>query len=225
MMRSRSFTTWSMSTDLKKSLEKRYASSSSARSSGFTPARSMKTRRSLEASTMRSSKLTSTRASSSCTYTAASLSRVKRPTQPKWSMWAWLITTCCTEPSVAVSPKRSRTSTMRAPRPAFGVREPRAHVEQGDVVAVDDQVDVVHVAGEGLHRHLIDTGAPPRLEPCDVHVATVSPRDGPAPPARVAAAELGDEAGDRGGEVAAAAVDDGRRPHEPGPGEIGPGER
>jgi hypothetical protein len=78
---------------------------------------------------MRSSKLTSTRASSSCTYTAASLSRVKRPTQPKWSMWAWLITTCCTEPSVAVSPKRSRTSPMRASSPALesGSPEPTSN--------------------------------------------------------------------------------------------------
>ena len=91
----------------------------SARSSGFTPARSMKTRRSFEASTMRSSKLTSTRASSSWTYTDASLSRVNRPTQPKWSMWAWLITTCWTAPRVTDSPKRSRTSAMRASRPAL----------------------------------------------------------------------------------------------------------
>jgi hypothetical protein len=79
----------------------------------------MNTRRSLEASTMRSSKFTSTRASSSCTYTAASDSWVKRPTQPKWSMWAWLITTCWTPARVAVSPKRSRTSAIRRSNPSL----------------------------------------------------------------------------------------------------------
>ncbi|OGL05201.1 MAG: hypothetical protein A3I03_03250 [Candidatus Rokubacteria bacterium RIFCSPLOWO2_02_FULL_68_19] len=77
MIRSPSRRTRSSSTDLKKCLENRYISSSSWRASGLSPARSMKTRRSLEARTMRSSKLLSTRASSSWMKTSASVSRVK----------------------------------------------------------------------------------------------------------------------------------------------------
>ena len=124
MMRSRSRIAWRISTDLKKSFEKRYSSSSAARASGLTPARSMKTRRSLEASTMRSSKLFSTRASSSCTYTSAPPGRAKRPTQPKWSMWAWLMITCWTFSRLTSSRKRSRTSAMRRSSPSMDISVP-----------------------------------------------------------------------------------------------------
>jgi hypothetical protein len=59
-----------------------------------------------------------------------------------------------------------------------GVGQPRAHVEEGDVVAIEDQIDVVHVAGEGLHRHLVDAHTPPRLEARDVHGAYRITRSG-----------------------------------------------
>jgi hypothetical protein len=59
-----------------------------------------------------------------------------------------------------------------------GVGQPRAHVEEGDVVTVEDQIDVVHVAGEGLHRHLVDADTSPRLEARDVHGAYRITRSG-----------------------------------------------
>ena len=113
MMRWPSLTTPSIVTDLKKAFEKRYMVSSSSLSSGLTPARSRKTRMSFEASTIRSSKRLSTRASSSWTQTRAPVSRVKWPTQPKWSMWAWVMTTWRTSSSETRSPKRSRISSKR----------------------------------------------------------------------------------------------------------------
>src|SRR5215468_8322246 len=53
------------------------------------------------------------------------------------------------------SPKRCRTSSIRARSPD-GLVGARAHVDQGEGVAVHDEVDVVDVPGEGLDGHAID---------------------------------------------------------------------
>ena len=37
-----------------------------------------------------------------------------------------------------------------------------AHIEEGRDLTVEDQVDIVHVSGEGLHRHLVHARAAAR---------------------------------------------------------------